>query len=182
VQNRAVTLLIDAPNLTHLIIEFEDANSCTHFLAHISVDLQYLEAKVSIHNSIGPPNDPEDSEASGIKKDLPTIVEPFVLGLCAILGPDAEGRIKFPNLRSSRFHLKRRDFCRSGSYVTIDEVMVSETSKRVPVMEDSICNMLERRSKAGAIQLMLKDSIQVAYEASSYRIATYSCEFELVKL
>jgi len=170
-----VMSIINTPDLTHLTIKFSNIDSCTHLLAHISADLQYLKASLCIDKSLFYPID------SGNQKGLHTMVEPFELGLCAILSPSMEGRVKFPNLSSGQFHLIQKDHRGFRGYVK-DEVLVSEIQNRVSVMEDNISKMLERRPRAGAIRLTLKDSIQVAHEVdSTFNQDVYSCKFELVR-
>jgi len=176
VDMKPVMPTIDLPNLTHLIVGLWDADSCIHFLTHISADLQYLEITIKIHGDISELEDP------GNKKDFHMLVEPRVQSLCAILGPDAIGGVvKFPNLLSSKVYLSRTDESRNKSFEEVVlEKQVSELQKRVPEMEYGIRNMLERRSRAGAIRLALKEPIRVEHDRTGAE-DVYICRFELLK-
>jgi len=165
--------IIGTPNLTHLIVHFEDTDSCTHFLAHISADLlRYLELEILRHG--------ENLKDISNREEFCMMVETFVQILCAIIGPDAEGRVKFPSLSNSQVHLSRTPNIKEMVVNETVEEAMSEYLKRVPVLEDSIRDTLERRSETGAICLVLKDSIQVAHKVERH-CDCYDCHFELMR-
>jgi len=139
---------IAAPNLTYLVTQPSPLQSSIRFHTRLSANnLKHLEAEIRIDSkdiklqvraSSGQKSDDESEEQL----------------LYESLGPNTEGRVRFPKLSTSRITFTYSNFENHEEANAQRDILVLGLKR-------SLCNVLRNRSMCKATRLVLQEAVQV---------------------